>query len=86
MYGIKSRDDLYVWMSFVELVRKVKKQLLKITIMKEKESCGEDLVKQQPILRTGNSMEKNTFYFKHKVQSARFQYFPARINYFPVNT
>lgn len=73
-------------MVFVELVRKWKKQLLKKTTMKEKESYGKDLMKQQPIVKIGNSMEKNKFYFQHKLQSATFQYSYARNNYFPMNT
>lgn len=54
--------------------------------MKEKESYGKDLMKQQPIVKIVNSMEKNKFYFQHKLQSATFQYSYARNNYFPMNT
>lgn len=47
-------------MFFVELVR-----LEKTTFEKnycEGKSYGKDLVKQQPILKIGNSMEKNKLY------------------------
>lgn len=54
--------------------------------MKEKGRYGKDLVEQQPNLRIGNSTEKNKFYFKHNLQSARFQYSHTRSNYFPMNT
>lgn len=53
--------------------------------MKEKESYGKDLVEQQPILKIGNSVKKNKFYFQHKLQSGRFQYSHTRSNYFPMN-
>lgn len=53
---------------------------------KGKKSYGEEAVKEQPFMRIRESMEKNVFYFQHKINCNSFQYSYVRINYFTVVT